>query len=118
MIAFKTLKAGSASTTFDERQIGGSGGQADWGGYILDATTAAIVVRLPNISLCEGRVITFIAKNPSARSIVIATPAGTPQRIVMGGTETASISNAADFGQVILACDGFRWFGISDGTFS
>lgn len=124
MIAYKRLRAtpGNVSTNFDERDIGGSGGQPDFAGYRLDATgvtaTFAMTIKLPRVNQCEGKMIHFITVNPNLKFIQIGTPTGSTERIVANSTETATLTNSVDFGQVLLACDGTRWFAIGDGSFT
>ena len=117
-IGFKKLTSiTSAVNTFDERQVGLTGGQDNFG-YILDATVGAITLRLPKISLCEGKTITFHTVNPSGRNVIVAVPAGSTDKIVINSAEVNQIANTADFGQVSLVCNGTRWFAISDASFS
>lgn len=119
MIAYKRLiGTTSAVTTFDERQIGGTGGEPGFNGFRIDATIGPVTIRLPKISLCEGKAIHFISINPSGRNVVIAVPAGSTDKIVISASETSQVSNTADFGQVYLFCDGARWFALSDASFS
>lgn len=117
MIAFKVLKPTvTGTTTYNEDTFGGSGGQPDWTGYILDATTAtAITVNLPKANLCEGKTITFLTVNPSLRTITINAASG--ETIIYGGQSNAFIANSVNHGMVGFACNGTRWYTIaSDNT--
>lgn len=125
MIAFKTFKTGATSLLLliDETQIGGAGGQNDFGGYRLDATDStsaiAIAVRLPLSSLSEGRAIWFTVVNPSLKIITVArASSGDSAQIHLGGGAANTISTTSELAQVILQCTGDQWYALSDGTFS
>ena len=124
MIAWKTFTAPSSAESLlvDERDIGGSGGKPDWNGYRLNASNntaaVAISVKLPKVTLCEGKSIIFITTNPNLKLITISVAQGSTDKIVSSSVELTSISTSVDFAFSMFNCDGVRWYAFGDGTIS
>jgi hypothetical protein len=70
------------------------------------------------VRLAEGKVITFTTINPSSRNVTISTPAASGEVIIITSLSQSSINNAADFGYVMLFCNGTRWHALGDGSFA
>ena len=123
MISYQTYRPTSLTsgiTELNERHVGGAGG-SDWNGIQLDVQSAAQAtvfrITLPEARISEGKVIhVTIIGNTGSKNVVIRSATGTSDRIICNAAESSSITSLIDLSQLILTCDGTRWWALQDGN--